>query len=198
MSILEEFCSICKCQTKRGTWQICLICEDCVICKDCFTEKRYTEHHQASHPIQTIPTVVDPTHMNYLCCPYGCESVFNVVELTQHCQQYHAKEGHKVRCPICAVRQVLNQQELFENSLLEHLMNDHEGVAGEFLPEASAILIIFTVLEETLSEDECPICLEEMLSDKLLLRCSQAFHNECMGLWLRIDNTCPMCRATTE
>ncbi|XP_055620928.1 uncharacterized protein LOC129765095 [Toxorhynchites rutilus septentrionalis] len=172
-------CSVCKNEVLPEMWQICLVCEDYDICRNCFLNKRYSEHHRFYHPIQLIPSSIDLKDMNYLSCPYCCDSTFNVVELAKHCQQFHVEGGHKVRCPICVVRRTLNHQDLFEVPLLEHLMSDHEEI-----------------FVETPFDDECPICLDRLTSDLFTLRCGHVFHNDCIRIWLQHVNTCPMCRAT--
>lgn len=50
------------------------------------------------------------------------------------------------------------------------------------------------------SDDICPICYEAELADGASnawtkLECSHGFHVECLSVWLRQHNTCPMCRS---
>lgn len=44
--------------------------------------------------------------------------------------------------------------------------------------------------------DECSICLEKYVkNDKIMsLECSHSFHDSCIKLWLKNNNTCPQCR----
>ena len=44
--------------------------------------------------------------------------------------------------------------------------------------------------------DECSICLEQYVKkDKIMsLECSHSFHDSCIKLWLKNNNTCPQCR----
>ena len=44
--------------------------------------------------------------------------------------------------------------------------------------------------------DECSICLEKYVkNDKIMsLECSHSFHDACIKLWLKNNNTCPQCR----
>jgi hypothetical protein len=41
---------------------------------------------------------------------------------------------------------------------------------------------------------ECPICLDK--NDKLWVttRCNHRFHRDCLNEWVRISETCPICR----
>lgn len=60
-----------------------------------------------------------------------------------------------------------------------------------------------TVTEEILAEEErkeCSICIEEMkVGDKaVILPCKHWFHDECVTIWLRAHNTCPVCRSSIE
>lgn len=47
---------------------------------------------------------------------------------------------------------------------------------------------------------ECTICIDEMnLGDEaIVLPCKHWFHEECVVLWLKEHNTCPICRAPIE
>lgn len=44
--------------------------------------------------------------------------------------------------------------------------------------------------------DECPICLDKYeINDKIIsLNCNHKFHNDCLKLWIKKNNTCPQCR----
>jgi len=44
--------------------------------------------------------------------------------------------------------------------------------------------------------DECSICLEKYVkNDKIMnLECNHTFHDNCIKLWLKNNNTCPQCR----
>ena len=44
--------------------------------------------------------------------------------------------------------------------------------------------------------DECSICLEKYIkNDKIMsLECNHSFHDACIKLWLKNNNTCPQCR----
>ncbi|KAH9909120.1 hypothetical protein F4778DRAFT_214123 [Xylariomycetidae sp. FL2044] len=47
---------------------------------------------------------------------------------------------------------------------------------------------------------ECTICIDEMGvgEDVVVLPCNHWFHEECVVLWLKEHNTCPVCRAAIE
>lgn len=52
-----------------------------------------------------------------------------------------------------------------------------------------------------IKEDICPICLQEFSEDKQNkennykhLECKNYFHTQCISEWLKINETCPMCR----
>ena len=46
------------------------------------------------------------------------------------------------------------------------------------------------------SEERCPICQCEFeLNETLVeLRCRHSYHEECIGAWLKDENTCPICK----
>lgn len=50
------------------------------------------------------------------------------------------------------------------------------------------------------SKTECTICLDEMKvgDEAVFLPCKHWFHDECVTLWLKEHNTCPICRTPIE
>ncbi|TKW27784.1 hypothetical protein SEVIR_3G280400v4 [Setaria viridis] len=49
-----------------------------------------------------------------------------------------------------------------------------------------------------LQVDECAVCIVELRdgdSARMLPRCGHRFHADCVGAWLRLHATCPLCRA---
>lgn len=47
------------------------------------------------------------------------------------------------------------------------------------------------------SQKECPICFEEITTDKeLITKCNHRFHDKCINEWIKMDtcNACPICR----
>ena len=45
------------------------------------------------------------------------------------------------------------------------------------------------------SEDlECSICLEDIKDKYTIIKCNHVFHKQCLNLWLKKHQTCPMCR----
>lgn len=50
------------------------------------------------------------------------------------------------------------------------------------------------------SATECTICIDEMRvgDEAVILPCKHWFHEECVTLWLREHNTCPICRTPVE
>ena len=50
------------------------------------------------------------------------------------------------------------------------------------------------------AKTECSICIDDMMEGQTatFLPCHHFFHDECVVLWLREHNTCPVCRAPIE
>ena len=42
---------------------------------------------------------------------------------------------------------------------------------------------------------ECSICLEKILEEKKVLNCNHEFHIECIDMWLKEKQECPVCRS---
>lgn len=60
-----------------------------------------------------------------------------------------------------------------------------------------------TVDKELLEKDsktECPICIDDMKEGDtaVFLPCKHFFHEDCVVLWLKEHNTCPICRTAIE
>jgi len=51
-----------------------------------------------------------------------------------------------------------------------------------------------SIIEAWTNEKGCPICLIEDIDNKIETKCHHAFCNDCLNEWLRLDNTCPLCR----
>jgi hypothetical protein len=50
-----------------------------------------------------------------------------------------------------------------------------------------------------LQADECAVCIVELRdgdSARMLPRCGHRFHADCVGAWLRLHATCPLCRSS--
>jgi len=44
---------------------------------------------------------------------------------------------------------------------------------------------------------ECPICLATIDKSFIILNChckNTSFHNNCINIWFKISNTCPICK----
>ena len=46
------------------------------------------------------------------------------------------------------------------------------------------------------TKTECPICFEEIKSDKMILSCDHAFHAGCITRWYVHSDNCPVCRVS--
>ncbi|XP_039451261.1 uncharacterized protein LOC120430246 isoform X3 [Culex pipiens pallens] len=190
-------CNGCDRATIQGLRYACLVCEDYDECDQCRQDKRTSRKHRPYHPVQPIlppaemarsmECVRSPqTEIRIYCCPHCGDTDFNVRDLTEHCQQYHADggRGHKVRCPICVTFRVPYRRKfrLEDCTLLRHLLEDHRDV--ESAVQAS-------------HEGDCAICMDDVTlsASRKFLPCGHAFHGHCIGRWLRSNNSCPVCRA---
>ncbi|CAM9632724.1 unnamed protein product, partial [Heterosigma akashiwo] len=47
-----------------------------------------------------------------------------------------------------------------------------------------------------LKANPCPICLNEFSAGEKVcqLPCLHEFHKQCVGMWLKVNATCPYCR----
>ena len=50
-----------------------------------------------------------------------------------------------------------------------------------------------------MSNDVCPICLDELLGSPIQLqKCGHSFHYSCINEWYKKHNTCPYCRCIVK
>lgn len=62
-----------------------------------------------------------------------------------------------------------------------------------------AMKIMKTVVEKMRKKTEkktCPICLEDMTENIVILQCGHRFHKTCQETWLQTSLTCSVCRGT--
>ncbi|KAL3086352.1 hypothetical protein niasHT_033470 [Heterodera trifolii] len=74
---------------------------------------------------------------------------------------------------------------------------------NEYKTKQKGLKINANLPKHTIDEEnsgDCPICLAKFeVGDEFPeLQCKHKFHTECIGQWLKMQNTCPYCRATTE
>ena len=50
------------------------------------------------------------------------------------------------------------------------------------------------------SDDDCPICLDKLNDEKIVLQtnCGHHFHKECLTRSIKTSEKCPICRATFQ
>jgi len=64
----------------------------------------------------------------------------------------------------------------------------------EVIEEVREEIEIKSAILKKLSGESCSICLETISEEIFCIGCKHEFHNECLELWLRRSNTCPLCR----
>ncbi|KII71352.1 E3 ubiquitin-protein ligase RING1-like protein [Thelohanellus kitauei] len=68
--------------------------------------------------------------------------------------------------------------------------------------EAIINRLVHTPLSEERFEktNDCPICMEKFIvgSEIVLLGCEHFFHPDCIITWVRMHNTCPVCRSVVD
>ncbi|CAL4900257.1 unnamed protein product [Urochloa decumbens] len=78
-----------------------------------------------------------------------------------------------------------------------------EGPAAKPLGDVAAALPVYvygsSAEEGGQKAPECAVCIVELRDGdaaRRLPRCGHRFHADCVGAWLRLHATCPLCRAT--
>jgi hypothetical protein len=72
-----------------------------------------------------------------------------------------------------------------------------EPIIEEPIMEESIIEESTITIKEHL--DDCSICLEKIVNDdKHITSCNHTFHEECMAIWMSLNNSCPLCRKNLD
>ncbi|CAN6360412.1 unnamed protein product [Urochloa humidicola] len=76
-----------------------------------------------------------------------------------------------------------------------------EAPAAKSLHDVAAALPVYVYAggEEGGKSPECAVCIVELRDGdaaRRLPRCGHRFHADCVGAWLRLHATCPLCRAS--
>ena len=83
--------------------------------------------------------------------------------------------------------------------LVDELMRNDPGFRGPPPASETAVQALETIEFAKGSadlSDECPVCQDEFEQGSLLtkLPCSHVLHPDCILPWLKLHNTCPVCR----
>lgn len=131
-----------------------------------------------------------------------------------HCQICsHAFNSMHALCPDCNSRLVMpissvstssSQQATLRPSIVDMLLSNkipemQSDIQSEFevffrqeIRFANNTVISSSKIIH--GEVDCAICMENMLHRKITLVCRHSFHALCTLKWLRLQNTCPICR----
>ncbi|XP_062698997.1 E3 ubiquitin-protein ligase KCMF1-like [Aedes albopictus] len=190
-------CDYCQEDNFTDIRYACLVCENYDLCETCFEGRHSNLLHKPYHPMQQILTEeefskrLDESESEEVYtfrCPYCGDDGFTASNLIAHCGSYHYEGGHPVRCPICLVYQRVNVRFL-NNTFYQHVQNRHH----EYCTPAEEV-------SNSNEAQECPICIEQMLSDYNIryLSCTHQFHSECINVWLQNNSSCPVCRIVVD
>lgn len=62
-------------------------------------------------------------------------------------------------------------------------------------PASTKIMETLPKTNDFAKDEQCPICLKELVKDETVkLPCDHKFHSVCILPWLKMVNTCPVCR----
>jgi hypothetical protein len=69
---------------------------------------------------------------------------------------------------------------------LEHVSNEFKKIINTFENKPSVI--------DYLNIEECSICMNSKKNVNCIADCSHQFHKVCLDEWIKINNSCPVCR----
>lgn len=101
-----------------------------------------------------------------------------------------------------AMSRAQTQQKDFKTALMEVELQVSIHLAKLLEPTIDPALACTTALSVD-GEDGivCGVCQEEMEKEheaRAIMECMHMFHDSCILEWLKINNTCPLCRATCK
>ncbi|KAK0413004.1 hypothetical protein QR680_006533 [Steinernema hermaphroditum] len=86
------------------------------------------------------------------------------------------------------------------DSANERHVFDDEDVRRYYLNEAEISQVPMTMVTSEQTEKQCTTCMDHLNEGVEVARldCAHLFHLDCIVPWLRLHNTCPVCRATVD
>ncbi|XP_006643778.1 E3 ubiquitin-protein ligase MBR2-like [Oryza brachyantha] len=115
-------------------------------------------------------------------------------------QQLALRESREAQDPHRGMRLDIDNMS-YEDLLAlgESIGNVSTGLADEKISGCVREVIYCSSDEQLYDQDDgkCAICLEEYKDNSLLgiLKCNHDFHTDCIKQWLKVKNSCPICKA---
>ena len=100
---------------------------------------------------------------------------------------------------LCALCIIISFILLILSSVLNNINNQESNHIQKLnIEEISGVIEKNKKTFDDENNIECPICLELIKTDGVLLKCEHAYHSECLTKWLLINNSCAFCRNTIK
>jgi hypothetical protein len=133
-----------------------------------------------------------------------------IFETKEEYKLWKIKNFSNIKYSFAAIESVLKIAILFKSPLMRE---ENLYYTSIFIMQLNAIAILlifglfsiyafFTILcnpyfcinLDKNNKIECPICLDKNDKEWLTTRCNHRFHRVCLNEWMKISNTCPICR----
>jgi hypothetical protein len=88
----------------------------------------------------------------------------------------------------------LREVESFFKNFLQDAQEDDECLTTVSIQVMMTMKNVLGKMKKERMRKLCPICLEEMKEDLVILECGHLFHKTCQDRWMQSSNSCSVCR----
>ncbi|PKA55436.1 E3 ubiquitin-protein ligase RING1-like [Apostasia shenzhenica] len=152
------------------------------------------------HCRRPVPILLSPSAASTIFCP-RCSGRF-IHELDPPFPTYHLLLTPPPSPPNQSLPSAPNRGDYFTgpdlNQLIEELtQNDRPGPPPAPVSSIDALPTVKIAAEHLREGSQCPVCKEEFTvgEEAKEMPCGHVYHSDCIVPWLRLHDSCPVCRS---